>query len=161
MSETEDAVRNAVRPPAHYLMLLVRAAVADDGRGGPWLSVMKTHTEAGTPIYTHHIDVLQVDWYSTRRLVLVSGAEALAWAMTSGWSSITDPSVREVRELSEHAIDLHGADLWSTDYVDWLARYCGPEARLIRDEHGELALSAARGLRWTLAEQWLRRPTEA
>lgn len=160
MSESESAIRYAVRPPAHYLMLLVRAAVADDGHGGPWLSVMKTHTPEGAPVYTHHIDVRQVDWYSTRRLVLISGAEALAWAMTSGWPSITDPSVREVRELSEHAIDLHGADLWAGDYIDWLARYCGAESRLVRDEHTELAKSAARGMRWTLAEQWLKRPTE-
>lgn len=161
MTDNARTLFEHVRPPAAYLMLLVRAAVCDDGHGGPWLTVATTHTPAGTPVYTHHVSNNRIDWYSTRRLVLLSGAEALGWVMTNGWNDLAHPTVRELRALSDFAVELHGADVWARDYEVWREAYCNPTAVREREEHTEVAESAARSLRWTLAEQWLRKPATA
>lgn len=150
-----------LRPGGHHLMLLVRAAVMHDGRGGPWLTVLKTHTPAGTALYTHHIMTQPVDWYSTRRLVLLSGDEALAYTHAAEWPSITDPSTRELTAMATYAVELHGAHHWAMNFREWQATYCGIGATRIREDHTARVASEARGIRWTLAEQWLSAPADA
>lgn len=155
-SEPEYA---AIRPSGHYLMLLVRAALADDGRGGPWLTVMKTHTPAGTPLFTHHISVAPTDFYSTRRLVMLTGDEALAHTARAGWRSLTSPTTAELRALGTYAVELHGAHHWALHYREWAAAYCDVQQTAYREGTTNAIAGEARGVRWQAAEQWLKQPT--
>lgn len=159
MSDTQQPEYAAIRPAGHYLMLLVRAALADDGRGGPWLTIMKTHTPNGSELYTHHISVAQIDFYSTRRLVMLTGDEALAFTASRGWRSLTDPSTSELRELGTYAVELHGTHHWAVNYREWLQSWCGAQDIYSREGHTEATRGEARGVRWQAAEQWLSKPT--
>lgn len=153
----------AIRPSGHYLMLLLRAAVADDGHGGPWLYVYRTATPGGSPIYTHHITTSTItrETYSTEsRALMISGDDALAFAAENRWpaTSIVDPTVAELRALGTYAVEAEQLEQWHVWHSAWIR---GESQRTTaRDARAARARAAARGLRWLLAEQWLRIPTE-
>ena len=145
------------RPPPHTLALLVRAALADDGRGGPWLSVIRTHTTAGAVLYTSHIHTYPVDQHSSRRLVLLSGTEALAYALREGWDSLTDPTVAQLHALQTYAVQLWDAPGWDACYPEWVSRLTSPQSQAAASEFAENCAADVRALRWREAERWLSR----
>lgn len=149
-----------LRPSGHYLMLLLRAAVVEDGEGGPWLYLYRTTTPGGAPVYTHHIATTTagLSAYSESRVLMLSGLEALGFAAEHKWPSITDPSVAELRALGTYAVEAGRIDQWAEWRSAWLQAEASRKTQ--RRERRERAGAAARALRWTLAEQWLRRPTE-
>lgn len=148
-----------IRPGGHYLMLLLRAAVIDDGRGGPWLYVYRTNTTGGAPVYTHHLSTsAAVDSYSESRAVMLSGDESLAFAAAHEWPSITDPTVAELRALGTFAVELENVQMWAGWRSAWLADFAGREKA--RTKRGPSVRRAANGLRRSLAEQWLQTPAE-
>lgn len=149
-----------IRPTGHYLMLLLRAAVVDDGHGGPWLYVYRTRTAGGALVYTHHLStsVTGLDAYSENRAVMLSGDEALGFAAEHRWPSITDPTVAELRALGTYAVQVERIDQWAEWHSAWIPGHVS--RRQARAERAARARAAARGLRWVLAEQWLQIPTE-
>lgn len=147
-----------LRPGSHHLTLLLRAAIVDDGHGGPWLSLLRTHTTAGTPVYTHHIHTHIVDRHSTRRLVLLTGDEALSFALRQQWTDLANPTLTQLRELSTWACQQFDAAAWSVSYTEWAARMCTGVARFEQEEYAARCRSDARALRWREAERWLSRP---
>lgn len=151
-----------IRPTPHYLMLLLRSAVVDDGRGGPWLGVCRNEVSGGLPLYTHHIHTHHPDVfpfaYSDRRAVMLSGDEALAFAAEHEWRSLTDPTAADLRALARYAVEAEQLDQWAESPADWMTGH--PARAAERHERRENARAAARGLRWMLAEQWLRTPAE-
>lgn len=147
-----------LRPAPHLLTLLIRSAILDDGRGGPWLSVVRSHTTAGTPVYVHHIHTHPVDLHSTRRLVLLSGDEALSYALNQKWTNLADPSVGQLRRLGTYAVELHDGAAWDRHYVSWHQRYAAAAEQ--REEHWALCASDARALRRREAERCLGRPAQ-
>lgn len=153
-------IRADLRPSGHHLMLLLRAAVADDGRGGPYLTTMRTHTADGTQLFCGHVSVAPVEWHSHARLVMLTGDDALAYAVAAQWplQSITDPSTTELRALAEHAVTQIDAVTWARTYGTWHEQYMSPTETRRRNAQAEASRSAARALRWRLAEQWLARP---
>lgn len=149
----------AIRPTGHYLMLLLRAAVAEDGRGGPWLYIYRTATPGGATVYTHHLSTAAaIESYSESRAVMLSGDEALAFAEAYDWPSITDPTVAELRALGTFAVELEHIHMWAEWRAVWLRDYAARDKA--RAKRGPAVREAARGLRRRLAEQWLRTPTE-
>lgn len=148
-----------LRPNPHHLQLLIRAAVVDDGHGGPWLSVVRTHTGDGTAIYTHHIHTNVVDWHSSRRLVLISGDEVLSYVHMQRWPNLFDPTATQLRKLGTYAVELHDAPGWNQHYITWHQRWTASDFQ--RRESWELARGDARALRWREAEQWLAHPSDS
>lgn len=149
-----------IRPSGHYLMLMLRAAVVDDGRGGPWLYVYRTATAGGTPLYTHHISTHPPLAYSEQRAVMITGDEVLGFAAEHAWPSVTDPSAAELRALSTYAVECERIDQWAMWPLDWHRDHMAPERRKARRARRRDARAYARRLRWTLAETWLRAPAE-
>lgn len=146
-----------LRPTPQLLQLLLRAAVVDDGHGGPWLSVVRSHTSGGVPVYQHHIHMHPVDLHSTRRLVLLSGDEALSYAMGQRLD-LVHLNTGQLRRLGTYACELHDAPGWNQHYLSWHERWVA--AKLQRTEHWDLCRGDARALRWGEAEKWLARPQE-
>ena len=149
-----------IRPTPHYLMLLLRAAVVDDGHGGPWLYIYCSSTTGGATIYTHHIVTKPgaLASYSAHRALMISGTEALGFAAEHKWASITAPSVAELRALGTYAVEAERIDEWATWRSAWLQAWGARHAQ--RLDRAKRAEAAARGLRWALAETWLRKPAE-
>jgi hypothetical protein len=144
-----------LRPSGHYLMLLLRAAVADDGRGGPFLSIMRGQLADGSPIYHHTVQCSPVEWFSGQRLVMLSGDAALAYACEHEWESITDPVFSDLYELGQYAITLHDAPGWAGSYEQWMKAYMAPESMHKRLDRTPAYRSAARAMRWRLTEEWM------
>lgn len=147
-----------LRPTPQLLQLLMRAALADDEKGGPWLSVMYTHTPKGERIYTHHIHMHPLDWHSSRRLVLLSGDEILSYAKLQRLS-LVDHTGAQLRRLGTYACELHDAPGWDRHYVTWVQQWNA--SALDRQEAWDLARGDARALRWSEAERWLAGPSRA
>lgn len=162
---TNDAEGQSVRPTGtgllpggHHLMLLVRAACADDGRGGPYLVVARARTTSGTPFLRHHISLKVAQWHSRDRLVMLSGEDALAHVLRHEWEDVTDPTTPQLRRLREYAVTLYDAAKWIMNYQGWVSEYEDPRRKAVRELAHDEHRAAARSLRWRLAEQWLSRP---
>lgn len=145
-----------VRPTPRNLLLLIRAAFVDDGRGGPWLYACRNSTEAGTRVYIHTVTLTFADWITPHRLLMLTGDEALAYVAEHRWPSVTDPTVGELRALGDYAVELRHADRWAADPLDPDAKLASTDA--LGDDQAEKSRAAARGLRWQMAERWLRQP---
>ena len=149
----------AIRPTGHYLMLLLRAAVVDDGRGGPWLYVYRTRTPGGATVYTHHLSTSAVvDSYSENRAVMLSGDEALAFVDAYEWPSLIDPTVAELRALGTFAVELEHIDMWAEWRSVWVRDFAGRDKA--RAKRAPSVRRDATAVRRALAEQWLRTPAE-
>lgn len=147
-----------LRPSPQLLQLLLRSAVVDDGHGGPWLSVVRSHTTQGIPVYQHHLHMHRIDWHSTRRLILMSGDEVLSYAYHQRWTNLFDLTQAQLRRLGTYAVELHDGPGWNTHYVSWYQRWVASQFQ--REESWELARGDARALRWREAEAWLGRPSQ-
>lgn len=145
-----------LRPKANILRTLIRAALYDDGRGGPWLTIARNRTPGEQVlVYTHHLSCLPVHWATGKRMVMLTGDDALAYITESGWPAeqIPDPDPRHLRELGTYAVTLRDVPGWDLAYDRWMATYCG---------HHELHVAVTRKhrdqaerMRTAVAEQWL------
>jgi|GEM_PF-6632850 len=145
-----------LRPPAQKLGLLIRAALVPDGRGGPWLWLGRSLDHLAA---THHIATTPATTVDHTRLEMLSGAEALAFAVSHGWGSpeaLTNPSVAQLRGLGVHAMQAHNVTLWATDYDAWVEWWTAEETVRAQDARRISAAEAATDLRRAVAEQWLR-----
>lgn len=148
-----------IRPTGHYLMLLLRAAVVDDGRGGPWLYVYRTNTPGGAVVYTHHLSTAAaVESYSENRAVMLSGDEALAFTLSYDWPSLTDPTVAELRALGTFAVELEHVDMWAEWRSVWVRDFAGRDKA--RAKRAAAVRRDATAVRRALAERWLQTPAE-
>jgi hypothetical protein len=154
----EPEMKPEYLPPGHPLMLMLRAAVMDDGKGGPWLTLERSFERAPRRAYRHHITVVEPQPYSTHSLTLCSGVELLGRYMSYVGSrpNLANPEAAHLRALGEWAVQRVNAPLWDADAKLWLRQYMGPIARDNRaDEHDECE-ARVRTLRWLMAEEWLR-----
>ena len=146
------------RPSGHLLMLMLRSAAVDDGRGGPWLSLTRArHSPAR--VVVHHNGVTEPAGFSNDRLLMCSGVELLGkfCRITDGVPpNIVSPNRVELRALGDWCVSRVNAPLWDTDQRAWLAEYMGPIARDRRARDTDDGASRARALRWLMAEAWLK-----
>lgn len=147
-----------LRPSGHALMMLLRAACADDGHGGPYLSIEHATTASGAAFFRTHVSVAYIEWHSPRCLVLMTGDDALAYAARYNWplGAITDPTTANLRELGTYAVGSIDALRWSLNYTAWRDDYTTVKAIKAREIIAAEHMAAARALRWQLAEAWMR-----
>lgn len=146
-----------LRPKPQRLALFLRAAAIDDHQDGPWLVLHCAVTETGTHLYRHHIHLVRPEVpYTVNYVTMLGGADALAFAVRGHWPihALTDPTSEQLRALGTHAVMLHDVAGWNADFDAWAVRQtqCAPAEA----DRADRASSDARGLRWQLAEQWLR-----
>lgn len=147
------------RPSGHLLMLMLRASVADDGHGGPWLSVMRSHSAAPRRVFHHYMSVTQPGDFSNDRIVMCSGLELLGKFCRMAASvpaRVFEPTRAELRELGDWCVTRVNVPLWDADQQRWLREYMGPLARDRRADERDDAAARVRSLRWLMAEEWLR-----
>lgn len=153
--ETDPLAR--YRPSGQILMVMLRAAAVDDGRGGPWLTLSRSHA---TPrVFVHHVNVTEPQPFSNGFVVMCSGVELLGkfCKITRGVpANIVNPRVDELRELGDWAIKRVDVETWDRDIVAWGQRYNGPLAQDRRADERTECESRVRSLRWLMAEEWLR-----
>lgn len=140
-----------LRPHPQQLRLLLRAAVADTGDGGPWLYVIRSYDRKVT---LHHISLTEEPTTETR-LMMISGEQALAYAVQTRFGDVLNPTMPEIRGLMVHTMTMPDAAMWARNYQMWyrMADTAAHREKLVR--RVDDAAAVVRGLRWQLAEQWL------
>lgn len=139
------------------LMVMMRAATVDDGKGGPWLTLARSHQRPR--VFMHHVNVMQPHEFTNDYLVLCSGLELLGKFCKISYgvpANIISPGAAELRALGDWAVKRVDAPLWDRDISTWGKQYMGPLAQDRRADEREDCASRVRSLRWLMAEEWLR-----
>jgi hypothetical protein len=155
VEETDPLAR--YRPSGQMLMVMLRAAAVDDGKGGPWLTMARSHA---TPrVFVHHVSVSEPHPFTNNILVMCSGVELLGkfCTLTRGVpANIIRPHVDELRALGNWAIERVDTALWDQDIYAWGQHYNSARAQDRRTNERDDCVSRVRSLRWLMAEEWLR-----
>jgi len=155
--EVETDVLAQYRPTPQMLMVMLRAAAVDDGHGGPWLVMGRSHT---TPrVFVHHVSVSEPHPFTNNVLVMCSGTELLGkfCKLTRGIPvNLVRPQAPELRALGDWAIKRVDAPLWDHDIYGWGQSFNSVAAQDRRNDERNDCEARVRSLRWLMAEEWLR-----